>query len=118
MNTKSAVPSVRQGTSKTFQNPSNAQWIVEKILETLLEGLALRPSNKQSMTDQLDNIDKDDSLYEATPPPSSTGTRTTDKNKSMPNAGPTFTPALEPFVGTIDKEIAALTAEKKAVQKQ
>ena len=36
----------------------------------------------------------------------------------MPNAGPAFTPAPESFVGTMDKEIAALTAEKKAAQKQ
>ena len=36
----------------------------------------------------------------------------------MPDAGPTFTPAAGPFVGTMDEEIAAISAEKKAARKE
>ena len=117
VNTRSAVPSVGQGTSETFQNPPSAQGIIDEVPKTSLERLALRPSNKRSTTDDLDDIDKDDSLYEATPPSSTTGTGTTDEDQSVPNAGPTLAPAPGPFA-TLDDEIAALTAEKKAAQKQ
>ena len=66
LNTRSAVPLVGQGTSETFQNPSSAQGIIDEVPETLSEGLALRPSNKQSTTNDLDDIDKDNSFYVAT----------------------------------------------------
>ena len=117
VNTRSAVPSVRQGTSETFQILSRAQGIIDEVPETPSEGLALRHSNKQSTTNDLDDIDKDDSLYVATPPSSTTGTGTTDKDLSMHDAGPALVPAPGPFA-TSDDEIAALTAEKKAAQKQ
>ena len=121
VNTRNAVSLVGQGTSETFQNPPSAQKIIKEVPETPSEGLALRLSNKPSTTDQLDDIDKDNSLYEATLSPSLTGTGTTDKDKLMPNAGPALAPALAPAPGpfvTLDKEITALTAEKKAAQKQ
>lgn len=35
-----------------------------------------------------------------------------------PNAEPIFTPTARPFVGIMNKKIAALTAEKKAAQKE
>ena len=113
VNTRSAVSSVEQGTNETFQNLPSAQRIIKEVLKTPSERLALRPSNKQSTTDQLNNINKDNSLYEATPPPNLTGTGTTDKDKLILNVRPAFTPAPGLFIGTIDKEIAALTAKKK-----
>ena len=116
VNTRSAVPLVGQSTSETFQNLPSAQGIIEEALETSSEGLALRPSNKQSTTDQLDNINEDHSLYEVTLPPSSTGIGTTDEDKSMSNAGPAFPLAPGSFVGTIDKKIAALTAKKSGTK--
>ena len=109
VNTRSAVPSVGQGTSETFQNPPSAQGIIDEVPETPSEGLALRPSNKRSTTDDLDNIDEDDSLYEATPSSSTTGTGTTDEDLSMPDARPALAPAPGQFA-TSDDEIAALTA--------
>ena len=117
VNTRSAVSSVGQGTSKTFQNPPSAQRIIDEVPETSLEGLALRPSNERSTTNDLDNIDKDNSLYKAISPLSTTGTGTTDKDQSMPDAGPALTSAPGPFA-TSDDEIAALTAEKKMAQNQ